>query len=189
MKLIKMLVLVAAGATFAGCGSSDNTCTDAGCPDGAVIGNLDGGGPDVMYWALSRGTNNYNITKVVTTSDGCMLGQAALMGMNRPVTYDEATTTISVGASQGTNPAQPSFGSGKIAGNMATLVRDNTGGDSTCNWKQVDNNVLTLFANDKFTVDVTETDSMFSAGCTGMNPPPPASGMCTSTYQLTFEKM
>jgi len=38
-----------------------------------------------------------------------------------------------------------------------------------------------------FTLDVTENETMFAAGCT--NPPPPAGGMCTSTFQLTFEKL
>jgi hypothetical protein len=141
-----------------------------------------------MLWALSRGTNNYTITKVVTTpaTDGCSLGVSALMNMTRPVTFDEATSTISVGAPLGT-PAMPSFGSGKVGANMATLVRENTGGDSTCNWHQKDTSMLVLFANDKFTLDVTENETMFAAGCT--NPPPPAGGMCTSTFQLTFEKL
>ena len=37
MKSIKMLALLAASVTAAGCGSDDNTCGDAACPDGAVL--------------------------------------------------------------------------------------------------------------------------------------------------------
>jgi hypothetical protein len=186
MKSIKMLALLAASVTAAGCGSDDNTCGDAACPDGAVT-QADAGTDGPMLWALSRGTNNYTITKVVTSAatDGCGLGPQALMSMTRPVTFDEATSTISIGAQQGT-PAMPSFGSGKVGANMATLMRENTGGDSMCNWHQKDVSMLVLFANDKFTLDVTETETMFQ-GCT--NPPPPTGGMCTSTFQLTFEKL
>ena len=186
MKLIKMLVVVAAGAVAVGCGSSDNTCTDAGCPDGGSLGG-DAGGPDAALWGLSRGTNNYTITKVVTSAatDGCKLGPEALMNMTRPVTYDATTNIISVGDQKGT-PAMASFGSGTVGANKATLMRDNTGGDTMCSWHQKDTSLLSLFDNDKFTLDVTEVEDMFGAGCT--NPPPPTGGTCTSSFQLTFEK-
>jgi hypothetical protein len=80
-----------------------------------------GGGPDAALWGLSRGTNNYTITKVVTSAatDGCKLGPEALMNMTRPVTYDATTNIISVGDQKGT-PAMASFGSGTVGANKAT---------------------------------------------------------------------
>jgi hypothetical protein len=189
MQLIKqMLVVVVAGAAAIGCGSDDNTCGDGGCPatyDGGLTG--DGGG--TMLWGLSRGTNLYTVTAASAgASDGCMLaaGLASLVNMKREVTYDETTMIIGVGDKKGT-PAVPSFGTGKVSNNMATLTRDNQAGPSaTCYWHQTNMGTLTLFAHDKFTVTTTETQNMFAAGCTGADAPP-AGGMCTSTYTVTFE--
>jgi hypothetical protein len=190
MRVIKqMLVVVAAGAVAMGCGSDDNECGDAGCPDGSAY--LDGGstGDGPMLWGLTRGTNDYTVTKAMASgSDGCMLaaGLASLVGMKRPVTYDQSTQMIGVGDLKGTPPT-PSFGTGKVSNNMATLMRDNQAGPSaTCYWHQVNTGTLTLFNHDKFTVDTTETQNMFAAGCTGADAPP-AGGTCTSTYSVTFE--
>jgi hypothetical protein len=185
MNLIKRFILIGAVAV-AGCGSDDSTCGDGGCPDSGALGADTGtAGDTAMQWGLSDMTNNFTITKVQVTSDGCNLGPAVLMGMARPVTYNRTTATISIGDLKGT-PPMPSWGTGMAAGNSATLTRDNTAGDgAACTWHQKDVSLLNLFNHDKFTLDVTEDEDTFM-GCT--TPAPPASGKCTSVYQLTFEK-
>jgi hypothetical protein len=185
-----MLVVVAAGAFAVGCGSSDNTCSDAGCPDGG-LSTLDtaplSDGP--MLWGLSRGTNNFTVTGISKIKDDCMIGVEKVVNMTLPVTYDEATMMISIGDVQGSPPG-PSLGTGKVGANMATLTRDNKSGVATaaCFWDQKDVSMLVLFNHDKFTLDVTENESAFAPGCTGMTPPPPVTGKCTSTWQWTLEK-
>jgi hypothetical protein len=189
MKASKTILALLASSALLGCGSSDNTCTDAGCPDGG--GSSADTGPSApdgpMLWGLSRDMNNYKVTNVTVMNDGCMLMPAALMGMAIPANYSATTNTFSLGKDFGT-PAMPAFGSGTVGANMATLTRDNQAGDPTkCYWHQKDVSMMKLFDHDKFTLDVTETEDMFSAaGCTGMDAPP-AGGMCTSTFQLTLE--
>lgn len=186
MKHARNLVLafatIAAAASI-GCGSSDETCGDAGCPDSAAS-TTDG----PKLWGLSRGTNGFKITAVSGVTDGCMKGVSDLATLNTvpfPVTYTEATTIVSIGDLKGT-PAQPSLGSGPVAGGMATLVRDNRTGDATaaCVWSQKDTGQFTLIGDDMFTLTVTETQSMFTAGCTDV----PAGGTCTSTWTWTMAK-
>jgi hypothetical protein len=181
------MLMLAVAAAAAGCGSSESSCPDGGCLDSAVTSGADAGSDGPALWGLSRGTNSYTITKVTIGNDGCMLGPDALMGMTRPVTYDEATNTISVGDQKGAPPA-PSLGSGHVGANVATLSRDNNAGDAMgCYWHQTDAGSLMLFDNDKFTLDVTETDNMYSAAC--MAADKPGGESCTSTFQLTFVKM
>jgi hypothetical protein len=187
MNLTKHIIVgLAAAAAVAGCGSSESSCPDGGCLDAAVVSGADAGGDGPALWGLSRGTNNFTITNVAVTNDGCMLSPGELMGMARPVTYDEATNTISVGDAKGTPPA-PSLGSGTVGANMATLTRMNMAGDSMCSWNQTDTGTLTLIGNDEFTLSVTETDSMYAATCTAADK---AGGdPCTSTFTLTMKKM
>jgi hypothetical protein len=204
MKLLKqMLFLAAAGTIAAGCGDSDNSCTDAGCPDGATA--LRDGGADVaapiadgpMLWGLTRSVagdggglapNQYTITGIANVKDDCAIGVAGLVGKTLPVIYEESTMTISIGDVQGSPPG-PSLGSGKVAANMATLTRDNLSGLATaaCYWHQKDVSKLTLTNHDKFTLDVTEDEDTFAPGCATTTPPPPAGGKCTSTWQWTLE--
>jgi hypothetical protein len=188
MKSSKTILVLIASSALLGCGSSDNTCTDAGCPDGGLGGNLDSSSDGLPLWGLSRDMNNYTVSKVTVTNDGCMSGPNELMGMSIPAKYDATTNTFSLGKDFGT-PAMPAFGSGSVGANMATLTRDNQAGDpAKCFWHQKDVSLMKLFDNDKFTLDVTETQDMFStAGCTGADAPP-TGGTCTTTFQLTLAK-
>jgi hypothetical protein len=188
MRVLKTIfILATAGAAAMGCGSSDNTCTDAGCPDGSVTTD-DAGASDAssqMLWGLTRGTTMYTVTSVTApaASDGCMLGPSALMGMDIPASYDETTNTFSFGKAQGT-PAMPAFGAGKIGANMATLTRTNTAGEAMgCYWTQMDTSLMKLTNHDTFTLDVTEVENAFAPACTGADAPP-AGGTCTSSFQL-----
>jgi hypothetical protein len=186
MRLSTTILALLASAALVGCGSSDNTCGDAGCPDGGGAGGSSGDGP--MLWGLSRGMNNYTVTAVTVTSDTCESGVQALMGMAIPAKYDDTTTTFSLGKDFGT-PPMPAFGSGKVGANMATLTRDNQAGDATkCFWHQTDNSQLTLFDHDKFTVNVTEKLDTFAPACTGPDAPP-AGGSCMAVFSLTMQIM
>jgi hypothetical protein len=130
MRLAKTVFFLASAAALVGCGSSDNTCGDAGCLDGAIVTGPDAGADGPTLWGLSRDMNNYTVTAVTVASDGCMLSPGELMGMSVPANYVAATNTLSIGKSQGT-PAMPAFGSGTVGANMATLTRDNQAGDPT----------------------------------------------------------
>ena len=186
-----LLIVTAAGALAVGCGSSDDTCGDAGCPDGsASAGDTAAPATDgPMLWGLSRDKNNFTVTAIANVNDGCMLNVAGLVGKTLPVTYDATTMMVSIGDPQG-SPVMPSLGSGKVDANMATLTRENDSGTAgaACTWHQKDVSMLKLVFHDKFTLDVTEDETMFAAVCTGMTPPPPTGGKCTSTWQWTFEK-
>jgi len=188
MRIFKTIfVLFTAGAAVAGCGDSDNTCGDGGCPDGGgLTSDATAGGDGPMLWGLSRDMQMYNVTKVTIGNDGCGLAPNELLGMAIPSKYDATTNMFSFGKEFGT-PAQPAFGSGKVGANMATLTRDNQAGDpAKCYWHQKDVSIMNLFDHDKFTLDVTEDEDMFSAGCTGADAPP-AGGSCKTTFQLTLE--
>jgi hypothetical protein len=138
-----------------------------------------------MLWGLSRGTYMFTVTSIANVSDGCMTMPSALVGMQRPVTYDETTMIVSVGNALGTPPT-PSLGTGKVGANVAMLVRDNIVGDAmaACTWHTKGNNKLTMIGHDKFTVDVMEEQDMFSMACM----PIPTGGKCSGSYQFTFEK-
>jgi hypothetical protein len=191
MKLTKMMIgLAALGALAAGCGDSDNSCGDAGCPDGSATLS-DATTADVaMQWGLTSGTNEFNITAVSKIEDGCgiMPDKAVTTPFSsRPVTYTPtpAPATVSIGAPTG-SPPQPSLGTGTIAGNMATLMRMNKEGEAgaTCFWDQKTTGILTLINHDEFTYDVTYTQSGIAPACT----PKPPSDPCTSKWQFTFKK-
>jgi hypothetical protein len=184
----KMLVLAAASTVALGCGDTDSECGDGGCPDGSVTtSDAIATSDTAMQWGLSPGTNDFNVTSVAKIeTDGCGIGPAALVGMSRPVTYSMATpATVSIGTMTG-SPPQPSLGSGPIAGNMATLSRNNREGEAnaTCFWTQKIDGILTLINHDEFTYDVTLTQSGIAAACS----PKPATDPCTSKWQWTFKK-
>src|SRR4051812_25898286 len=112
MSLFKnMLIVVAAGTVAAGCGSDDNKCGDASCPDSSVVlgdaAASAGDGP--MLWGLTSGTNNFTVTAVSNVNDGCMLGVAGLVNKTLPVNYTGGM--VSIGELQG-SPPQASLGTG-----------------------------------------------------------------------------
>jgi hypothetical protein len=173
MRNLKWVALALAVAS-ASCGGDDaSMCGDGGCVTGDA-------GP--MQWGLSSGTNQYKVTAVNVMTDGCAIDPAMVMGTTIPLTYQGGT--ISLGDMKG-SPAMPSLGSGPASGNTATLTRENDAGDATCTYHQKDVSMFELFDHDKFTLKVTETETMFSTGCgTAI----PTGGMCTSNWTWTFAK-
>jgi hypothetical protein len=79
-----------------------------------------------------------------------------------------------------------SLGDGQIGNNVAKLVRvnDPTLNGTNCSWHQTDNADLTMIANNKFTVSVTEVESNFGSTCADA----PATGTCTSTWTWTMQR-
>jgi len=177
-KIAKTLCLLAVAGLWQGCSSSSDD-GDGGKKDGAA----DGGAGDTSGVFLSRGMNFYKITAVTGVTDNCEVEASTFVDQVLPVNYDNATQTLGVGNPKGA-PAAPSLGSGTI-GVTGTLTRDNTTSDGTCTWHAVVTSDFTLTGGDIFTLDVSEMQSMFTAGC-------PAAlitaGMCTTTYTATFEK-
>jgi hypothetical protein len=157
---------IAALTLAAGCGSSSPGCADGGsCGDDRP-----------RLWGLSRGMNNYQIASTVGVDDGCMARPAMRSDVPLPVNYDETTTVVSVGAMEGT-PPQPAFGSGSVAGNTATLLRENDSTDASgCTWHEKDSSKFALFDHDRFSLAVTEERSAFGAACSAPG------GSCTSTW-------
>lgn len=172
----KTLCLVASVALWQGCSStSDNG-------DGSVDGDIQTDAPTVF---LSRGSNYYKVTASTTGSDVCGIMPAAFVNEVLPVTFVEATQTLSVGNPQGV-PLQPSLGTGGNVGLTGTLTRENdTADDAGCSWHQKDVSLFTLTGGDVFTLDVTETESAFTPGC---GADIPTGGTCMSTYRLTLAK-
>jgi hypothetical protein len=177
-RIVKSLCLLSAVALWQGCSSSsdnsdastDTSITDTAGSDGPVVG-------------LSRGMNYYKVTAVVVTSDVCDIGAADFVDAVLPVSFVESTQILSVGNPQGV-PLQPSLGSGVI-GSSGTLMRDNQVAEaapSTCAWNQKDVSLFNLTGNDVFTLDVTETQSAFTAACAAPAP------TCMSSYKLTLTK-
>ena len=115
----KTLCLVASVALWQGCSStSDNG-------DGSVDGDIQTDAPTVF---LSRGSNYYKVTASTTGSDVCGIMPAAFVNEVLPVTFVEATQTLSVGNPQGV-PLQPSLGTGGNVGLTGTLTRENDTAD------------------------------------------------------------
>jgi hypothetical protein len=171
MKTLACSFLVVA---LMGCGSSSNdSCGDGGCSDDRP-----------RLWGLSRGVNQFSPSSIADVNDPCFAAPAAQVGMPFDVTYLEATRTVSVGGQSGT-PAVAAYGTGTVAGNAATLTRENETGDgSGCLWHQKDTGAFTLFFHDKFSLAVTEERTMYGAGCTT----PPGGGACSSSWTWIFER-
>jgi hypothetical protein len=155
--------------------------------DGGLGSGADAGsdGP-TMLWGLSRGTNQYRITDVANVSDGCAIDPGAVLQLTLPVTYDEATAVVSIGSQKGT-PPMPALGSGRVGANVAMLLRENdqtTGTPVGCIYHVKTVAYFRLIYHDKFTLDATEEESLFSTGCTDV----PAGGRCQSSWRWTFEK-
>jgi hypothetical protein len=168
------------------CPKNDSACDDAGCPDGNDnVAVWDG----LKLWGLSRGTSEYTIGAISGMSDGCMLLPQNYVGMGISVTYDEATYTLSAGDAQGTPPLAR-YGSGIIGASMGTLMRESEeveqNADPPCGWHDRTVSRFMLVDHDRFTLAVTDTESMYAATCPA--PGIPAGGTCTSTWTWTLAR-
>src|SRR5438045_348088 len=138
-KLGKIFCLMASVALWQGCSStSDNG--DAAISDA---------GSDTSSVFLSRGANNYKVTMVSVTSDGCMLNVPDLLNTTLPVNFVESTQMLSVGKQVG-SPLQASLGTG-VVGTTGTLTRENDVVDTvatTCSWHQMDVSQFDLTGGD-----------------------------------------
>jgi hypothetical protein len=174
-RFVKSLCVLSAVALWQGCSSS----SDNG--DAATEMDAASDGPNV---GLTRGMSSFLITAVSGVTDGCDIGAAdyATMHIVLPVNYVNDTQVLSVGNQVGA-PVMPSLGSGVI-GVSGTLMRENNVTDGTCTWHQKNVSLFNLTGVDVFTLDVTETQSMFTASCN----PIPTGGTCTSLYKLTLTK-
>jgi hypothetical protein len=166
-------LLLAPCLAVLGCGStSQPACVDGGvCEDRPHL------------WGLSRGHSAFVVTSIKDVNDACLVNPAGMVdGPTLIVGYTPDTHIVEVGAAVGA-PAMAGFGSGAVAGNLATLNRENEAMDELgCTWHQKDVSMFALFDHDKFTLAVTEERSMFAAGCPGS---PVA---CTSTWTWTVQK-
>jgi hypothetical protein len=169
-KLGKIFCLMAAVASWQGCSSTSDNGDAATTSDTAA---------DVPSVFLSRGMNNYVVTQVSGVTDGCAINPNSLKNMTLPVNFVESTQMLSVGTPNGT-PLQASLGTG-VVGTTGTLNRENDTTDgTTCVWHQKNVSNFTLTGGDVFTLEVTETESAFTAPCAAPMP------TCTSLYTLTF---
>jgi len=202
MKRTGLLVaLVALGLASQACSSSDSTGTGGGGAGGGATGGAGGGAggavvcPGITYDAAGT-PHSYKATSVVVASDACMIGVEGLMGAIKPVAYKVTSTVndIQVGEVKG-DPAQPTLGHGAISGLtcMGTLSKENQEGiaGSGCAWTDKVDSILTLTAQDTFTLDVTLTESSITAACASVGDSfyVPPSGTCTSTFKVTFAKV
>lgn len=178
-KLLMVGAMLTAGLAIAGC-SSDNSCADGGICDTGTGGAGGSGGPTL--YAVTPGNYCFTVTSILPgSSDGCMIGVGQVVGHDLPVNYDMAAGTISVGT-------QGSLGIGLISANKATLMRDNSPADQdvpACTWHQTDTSMLTLTADNTFTISVVENETTFNAACDAAAITP-AGGLCTSTWGWTM---
>src|SRR5438046_2957184 len=108
MKLTRLgLGLVAIGMMTVGCGSDDNTCGDAACPDAGALGDGSGGSRDANPFTITSG--KYKATAVQLSDDGCMINPMALVTMNADmnawVPVEISGGTMKVGNPKGEPPA------------------------------------------------------------------------------------
>lgn len=176
----KTLCLLAAVGLWQGCSSSSDDAD--GGKDGSTSDVANN--PDTSGLFLSRGAQTYEVTAVSAVTDDCDIGASGLVGMTFPTNYVDATQMFSVGNQLG-SPAMASFGTGQI-GVTGTLTRENDATDgSGCSWHQKDVSEFTLTGGDVFTLEVTETQTMFN----GCGTSTPTGGMCTTTFTATFSKV
>ena len=178
-KFLLVGALLTVGLGAAGCSSSSSCAVGGICVTGA--GGAGGGAGPTLY-AVTPGTWCFTVTSIQPGAvDGCDIGVAAVVGTDLPVTYDMAAGTISVGTAG-------SLGIGAISANKATLLRENSPADKdipACIWHQTDTSMLTLTADNTFTISVTENEDTFNAVCTA-NSITPAGGACASTWTWTM---
>lgn len=194
MKTNRSLIMLSAlglGLAAVGCDSTSG-CTDAGvCPDGGAKGGSSGlggsngaggaGGAGPSYFKLSEGTYCFDIKAATVGTDGCDLGIPGYVGTQVPVTYTiaGAVGTVAVGK-------MGSLGAGPVNQNKGALTRENSPvetGMPACMWHQTDMSTFELIGDWKFTVGVTETQSLFATACTDGPPTDP----CTSTFTFTMQ--
>jgi hypothetical protein len=185
-----------AGGGAGGAGGSTGGAGGLAAAGGAGGGGGGGGAvmcPRVTYDAAGT-PHDYKVTSVVVVSDGCKLEVEKLMGAVKPIAYKVSSTVndIQVGKVSG-DPGQPTLGHGAVSGLtcMGTLSKENQESYGTpCAWTDKVDSTLTIIADDVLSLDVTLTDSAFTAACATENmlfvPP---SGTCTSTFKVTFSKV
>jgi hypothetical protein len=185
MRNLSMAMVAVLLGTVSAC-SSSNKGADGG-EDGAAGTSGDAAaatdGPHLF--ALTSGDSCFDIVAVATdTSDGCMDGVDALAGtaaLPFNYTYTNSTATVTVGT-------EGSLGAGPITNNMGTLTR---GPDAVtdpthpgCSWTQQDTSMITLTADNTFTLAVTEVQTAITAPCVPAFP----TGTCTSTWKWMMKK-
>jgi len=188
------LALAALGAVAVGCdsdstngggGAGGNAGGAAGGAGGGATGGAGGAAVCPSTYGLSDGTFTATITSVTGVTDGCALQIADAVGATVPVKYDRATNTLSVGKGVGAE-ALPSLGSGMPScPGTKPLTRSNQVTDdiaSSCYYTDTVTSQFTLAGVDTFTLDVTETESAFTAGCA-------TTTSCTSTYTLSLARV
>jgi hypothetical protein len=182
-KAMTVLLAVSMGGALASCSSTDSS-NDGGDAGGDAPPTADG--PHLFM--LTPGDSCFKITAASNVNDGCNFGvgdQAGppadgLVGASIPFnyTYDNMMATIAVGT-------MGALGGGEVSQNMAMLVRDGNTSDMACMWHEHVDATVTLTGDDAFTISASRTQSAFTGTC---DPPPPATGMCNSTWTWTMVK-
>jgi len=191
MKLTRLgLGLVAMGLMAVGCSSSDNTCGDAGCPDGAVNTADAASTRDANPFNITNG--KYKATAVQLSDDGCMINPKILVDMNTDmntwIPVEISGGIMKVGNPKG-EPAAPSLGQGPYVttGDTFKLTRTNhfkVDAPSTCEYDQDVTSTITLDANDSFGLGVVEKQTM-RKNCTA---PAGVGESCASTWSWRMVK-
>jgi hypothetical protein len=190
MKLTKLgLGLMAMGLVAVGCGSDDNTCGDAACPDSAV-GGLDGGVDAAPLGSITSG--KYKALSANLGEDGCMINAMDLVTKNADPTYwlpVEVTGGImTVGNKKGDGVTDlPSLGTGPYGGATFTLKRMNhvkVGMGSPCEYDADVTSTITNDAIDSFGIGVVEKQTN-RVMCTV---PAGVGASCASTYSFRMQK-
>jgi len=181
--------LVAAGAAMLLLGACGDT--DGSGDGGVIIGDSAASTADgPKLYVLSSGS--FKVLSASMVTDGCMIGvdktlaEGGVIGASFPLTLDNTTGDVSLGNLQG-NPLVPSLGKGKIGANMGTLMMETditAEAPSMCKLHRKVTSILTLTADQKFTLAVTRTDSMRMM----CSVPAGVGESCTSTYTWTFDR-
>jgi hypothetical protein len=154
--------------------ADSGTCTSDGGTGGAASGNGGTGGGN-GFFAITPGTYCFDIVSMADgANDGCGIEVAKQVGTAIPVNYDNMSGMLIVGNNG-------SLGTGTIGSNMGTLMSDKMPTDpmmATCSWHEVDSTVVTVTAENQFTVSVNEVESEFASVCSDI----PTGGTCTSTW-------
>jgi hypothetical protein len=171
-----------------GCGGTSSSADAGDAGDASTTGDAAAGDGPVLF-RLTVGDSCFDVLSVVgTPDDGCNFGvgdtaaNMGLLGTSLPFHYDMTAVTIQVG----TNGI---LGGGPILNNMATLVHDADATLSTmttCMWHENVNSMVTMTADNAFTISVVRKQSMFATACSAANVP--AGGMCTSTWTWKMAK-
>jgi hypothetical protein len=191
MKLAKLGLGLALGLVAAGCGSSDNTCGDAGCPDGSSALPDGSGNRDASGFTLSNG--KYKATMIADPiTDGCMINPKLLVDMNTNmdtwIPVEISGGIMKVGNPKGEPPAA-SLGEGPYVttGETFKLTRMNhfkVEAPSTCEYDQEVTSTITLDGNDTFGLGVVEKQTNRKMCAT----PAGVGDSCASTWSWRMVK-